>query len=84
MVPDLDRTSWDGVGAMESHGYSLGGATGPREPRRGLSSVPTDDKFVHSVVSQEEMTQGAGFSPARRVCAMSACVLMGASQGAVW
>ena len=58
MAPDLDRTGWDGVGAPESHGHSLDGATGPREPGRGLSRVPTDDEFVHSVVSQDEMTQG--------------------------
>ena len=60
MASDLDRTGWDGVGAPESHGHSLDGAPGPREPGRGLSRVPTDDEFVHSVVSQDEMTQGAG------------------------
>jgi hypothetical protein len=57
MAPDLDRTGWDGVGAPESHGHSLDGAPDPREPGRGLSRVPTDDEFVHSVVSQDEMTQ---------------------------
>ena len=65
MVSDLDRASWDGVGALESHGHSLDGATGPREPRKGLSRVPTDDEFVHSMVSQDEMTQVTGLSPAR-------------------
>src|SRR6267143_2940647 len=83
MAPDLDRTGWDGVGATESHGHSLVGATGPREPGRGLSRVPTDDEFVHSVVSQDEMTQGAGLRAARRARAISACLLMGASPGGV-
>jgi len=77
MAPDLDRTGWDGVGATESHGHSLVGATGPREPGRGLSRVPTDDEFVHSVVSQDEMTQGASLRAARRARAISACLLMG-------
>src|SRR3989449_9658500 len=80
MAPDLDRTGWDGVGATESHGHSLVGATGPHEPGRGLSREPTDDEFSHSVVSQDEMTQRAGLSAARRARVISAFLLMGASQ----
>jgi hypothetical protein len=44
MALDLDRTGWDGVGAAESYGHSLDGATGPCKPGRGLSSLPTDDE----------------------------------------
>ena len=51
MAPDLDRTGWDGVGAAESLGHSAGGATGPREPRRGVSRVPTDDERILPMVS---------------------------------
>lgn len=42
---------WDGVGAPESHGNSLDGATGPREPGRGLSRLLTDDERVLPMVS---------------------------------
>jgi hypothetical protein len=59
MAPDLDRSDRHGVGAPESHRHSLDGATGPREPGRGLSRLPTDDEFVYSVVSQDEMTDPA-------------------------
>ena len=77
MALDLDRTGGDGVGAAESDGCSLDGATGPREPGRGLSSLSTDDEFIHSVVSQDEMTQGTWLRAARRPRAVSACWLSG-------
>ena len=51
MALDLDRTGGDGLGAPESYGHSLGGATGPREPWRGLSSLPTDDERILPMVS---------------------------------
>lgn len=47
----LDRTGGDGVVAAESHGNSLDEATGPREPWRELSSLPTDDERLIPVVS---------------------------------
>lgn len=52
MAPDLDRTGWDGVGSAESDRHSLGGATGPREPGRGLSRLSTDDERVLPVASE--------------------------------
>ena len=51
MVPDLDRPDRHGLGAPESHGHSPNGATGPREPGRGLSSLPTDDERILPMVS---------------------------------
>ncbi len=51
MAPALDRPDRHGVDAAESHGHSLGGATGPCKPRRGLSSLPTDDERVLPMVS---------------------------------
>ena len=51
MAPGLDRSDRRGVGASESDGHSLGGATGFREPGRGLSRVPTDDERVLPMVS---------------------------------
>ena len=51
MALALDRSDRHGVGATESHGHSLGGATGPCKPGRGLSSLPTDDERVLPMVS---------------------------------
>jgi hypothetical protein len=51
MALALDRPDRQEVGATESHGHSLGGATGPCKPGRGLSSLPTDDERVLSMVS---------------------------------
>src|SRR5467141_919397 len=51
MALDLDWPNRHGVGTTEIHGHSLDGATGPREPGRRLSRVPTDDERVLPMVS---------------------------------
>jgi hypothetical protein len=38
------------VGTTESHRHSLDGATGHREPGRGLSRVPMDDERILPMV----------------------------------
>ena len=46
MVPDLDWSDQHGVGAPQSHGHSLDGASDPCKLWRRLSNVPTDDERV--------------------------------------
>ena len=48
---DLDWPNGDGVGTSESHGHSLDGATSPREPGGGLSSLSTEDERILPMVS---------------------------------
>ena len=48
---DLDWPDGHGVGTSESHGHSLDGATNPREPGKGLSSLSTKDERILPMVS---------------------------------
>jgi hypothetical protein len=48
---DLDWPDGHGVGTAESHGHSLDGATSPREPGGGLSSLSTEDERLPPLVS---------------------------------
>src|SRR5687768_12193597 len=74
---DVDRPDRHGVGSPEGHGHSVDGATGSREPGRGISNLSTDNEFVHSLVPQDEIIQGAFLRASRRVRAVAASLLVG-------